>query len=79
VLTLNTVRLTLRAWEEGDADFAFDLYSRWEVQRFIGAVPQVMEGRHLAVERIGVWRNIQYPVHAVWAVQLMATGLLGMR
>jgi RimJ/RimL family protein N-acetyltransferase len=76
VLTLETDRLTLRAWEPEDADFALDLYSRWEVQRFIGTVPQVMEGRHQAVDRIGLWRNMQHPVHAVWAVQLKATGHL---
>jgi RimJ/RimL family protein N-acetyltransferase len=76
VLTLETDRLTLRSWEAEDADFAFDLYSRWEVQRFIGAAPQVMEHRHQAVERIRIWRNIQHPVHAVWAVQIKATGFL---
>ncbi|MBT2532234.1 GNAT family N-acetyltransferase [Arthrobacter sp. ISL-48] len=76
MLTLETDRLTLRPWEPEDADFAFDLYSRWEVQRFIGAVPQVMEGRPQAVERIRIWRNMQHPVHAVWAVQLKATGQL---
>lgn len=76
VQTLETDRLILRAWEPEDADFALDLYSRWEVQRFIGAVPQVMVERSQAVERIGAWRSMDHPVHAVWAVQLKATGQL---
>lgn len=76
VQTLETDRLILRAWEPEDADFALDLYSRWEVQRFIGAVPQVMVERFQAVERIEAWRSMDHPVHAVWAVQLKATGQL---
>lgn len=39
---LHTDRLTLRRWRPGDAPFAFDLYSRWEVQRFLGRSPRVM-------------------------------------
>lgn len=39
---LRTARLTLRPWREQDAGFAFDLYSRWEVQRFLGREPRVM-------------------------------------
>lgn len=73
---LETDRLILRAWEQDDADFAFDLYSRWEVQRFIGNPPQVMTERSQAVERILAWREMDHPVHAVWAVQLRATGQL---
>ena len=35
-----------------------------------------MEDRSQAVERIGIWRNMQHLVHAVWAVELKATGQL---
>lgn len=54
--TLETERLILREWEPEDADFVLDLYSRWEVQRFIGNHPQVMRQRTEAEERIPVWR-----------------------
>lgn len=74
--TLETTRLILRGWEPEDADFAFDLYSRWEVQRFIGNPPQVMTARSQAVERIGTWRDMDHPVHAVWATEVKATGQL---
>ncbi len=76
MLTLETDRLLLRPWEQEDADFAFDLYSRREVQRFIGSPPQVMVQRSQAEERIGIWRAMDQPVHAVWAVQIKATGRL---
>jgi len=76
VLTLETDRLILRPWEQEDADFAFDLYSRWEVQRFIGSPPLVMVQRSQAEERIGIWRAMDHPVHTVWAVQAKATNQL---
>jgi RimJ/RimL family protein N-acetyltransferase len=76
VLTLETDRLILRPWEQDDADFAFDLYSRWEVQRFIGSPPRVMVQRSEAEDRIDTWRTMDHPVHAVWAVQIKATGRL---
>nr|WP_244266481.1 GNAT family N-acetyltransferase [Pseudarthrobacter chlorophenolicus] len=67
---LETKRLILRPWEPEDADFVLDLYSRWKVQRFIGNPPRVMADRAEAEERIRVWRAMDHPVHAVWAVQL---------
>jgi RimJ/RimL family protein N-acetyltransferase len=51
-----------------DADFVFDLYSRWEVQRFIGLVPRVMESRGEAVESIRRRQELDHPVHQIWAV-----------
>jgi len=39
---LHTDRLLLRRWSPDDAPFAFALYSRWEVQRFLGRAPRVM-------------------------------------
>jgi RimJ/RimL family protein N-acetyltransferase len=70
VESLETERLILRPWEPEDADFVLDLYSRWEVQRFIGNHPQVMRERAEAEERIRTWRNMDHPIHAIWAVQL---------
>ncbi|KSU76621.1 Protein N-acetyltransferase, RimJ/RimL family [Pseudarthrobacter enclensis] len=70
VENLETERLILRPWEPKDADFVLDLYSRWEVQRFIGNPPRVMADRAEAEERIRVWRAMDHPVHAVWVVQL---------
>lgn len=67
---LETERLILRQWEPEDASFVLDLYSRWEVQRFIGKRPQVMRDLAEAQERIHNWLHTEHPVHGVWAVQL---------
>ena len=68
VLSFETDRLFLRRWEDGDADFVFDMYSRWDVQRFIGRVPRVMEGKSEAVALIERLRSQEHPVHGFWAV-----------
>ena len=73
VENLETERLILRPWEPEDAGFVLDLYSRWEVQRFIGNPPRVMLDRGEAEDRIRAWRAMDHAVHAVWAVQLKST------
>jgi RimJ/RimL family protein N-acetyltransferase len=82
VKSLETDRLILRRWKPEDAGFVLDLYSRWEVQRFIGNRPQVMRDRPQADERIRGWQQMDNPVHGVWAVQTperlaLPPGLLG--
>lgn len=67
--TFQTERLQLGSWESGDAGFVFDMYSRWEVQRFIGRTPRIMADRSEAVERITSWRELEHPVHGIWAVR----------
>ncbi|MFD1845916.1 GNAT family N-acetyltransferase [Arthrobacter flavus] len=69
VKPLTTDRLLLRMWEPTDADFVYDLYSRWEVQRFIGLVPRVMEDRSEADRLIEKCRSFHHPVQGFWAVQ----------
>ncbi|TLM82715.1 GNAT family N-acetyltransferase [Pseudarthrobacter sp. NamE2] len=70
VKSLETERLILRQWEPEDAGFVLDLYSRWEVQRFIGNSPQVMADVAQAEERIRTWRAMDHPVDGIWAVEL---------
>jgi RimJ/RimL family protein N-acetyltransferase len=76
VKSLETERLVLRQWEPEDAGFVLDLYSRWEVQQFIGNPPQVMTDLQQAQERIRMWRAMDHPVHGAWAVHLKDTGKL---
>jgi RimJ/RimL family protein N-acetyltransferase len=42
-----TARLVVRPWTTSDVDidFLFDMYARWEVQRYLGAAPTVMASR----------------------------------
>jgi RimJ/RimL family protein N-acetyltransferase len=51
VKELTTDRLLLRRFTSDDSDFIFDMYSRWEVQRFIGLTPRLMTERAEAEER----------------------------
>jgi RimJ/RimL family protein N-acetyltransferase len=76
--SLISPRLLLREWEEKDIDFLLDMYSRWEVARFLGAAPRVLSGRDDAVATLTRWRARQNDVHTIWAIQDRATGhLLG--
>ncbi|MGO4535735.1 GNAT family N-acetyltransferase [Leifsonia sp. 2MCAF36] len=65
---LTTDRLVLRAFTPDDADFIFDMYSRMEVQRFIGLVPRVMTQRAEAEERAARYAAFDHPVHGLWAI-----------
>jgi RimJ/RimL family protein N-acetyltransferase len=82
VAVLLTERLRLREWTTADVDFVFDMYSRWDVQRYLGQSPQVMADRSEAVAAVARWRDLPDPVHAMWAVeraedrQLVGTMLL---
>lgn len=69
VVTLESDRLLMRPWRTEDADFMFDMYSRWEVQRFIGAKPAVMVDRLEARTRIERWNQVDDPVLGIWAIQ----------
>jgi RimJ/RimL family protein N-acetyltransferase len=66
----------LREWSHDDVDFVFDMYSRWEVQRFLGNAPAVMQNRDEAVAAVARWRSLQDPVLGLWAVELLESGSL---
>lgn len=65
---LATERLVLRRFDESDVDFVFDLYSRWEVQRFIGRVPRVIADRVEAVERVARNAAFDDDPHGIWLI-----------
>jgi len=73
---LETERFNLRGWGEADTDFVFDLYSRWEVQRYIGRVPRVMEDRSEAVERVARNAAFNHPIYGIWAIEDRESGHL---
>jgi len=72
--TLTSERLRLRGWTLDDADVVLDMYSRWEVQRFIGREPRLMRDRDEAVATITRWNGIDEPEHGIWAVEHAETG-----
>ncbi|HLT85124.1 MAG TPA: GNAT family N-acetyltransferase [Phototrophicaceae bacterium] len=71
---LTTDRLTLRPWTEDDVDFALDLYSRWEVQQYLGTAPQVLTDRAEAVARVERFAALDHPVHGIWLVADRTSG-----
>jgi RimJ/RimL family protein N-acetyltransferase len=76
MLSFSTDRLTLRPWTADDAEFIFDLYSRREVQRFLGRTPRVMRDRSEALARLATWMAFNHRVHGIWAVEEKHTGRL---
>lgn len=69
---LHTARLTLRPYEPADAAFVRDLYSRAEVQRYIGDGTQRVRTPDEARTKIAAWneRYLHEPVQGLWAVVL---------
>jgi RimJ/RimL family protein N-acetyltransferase len=83
MITFATERLVLRPWTEEPADLArvFDIYSRWEVARWLGAQPRTMDDPEQAIETVRRWNNPALwhgdPLRdGIWAVQVRATGLV---
>jgi RimJ/RimL family protein N-acetyltransferase len=67
-------RVLLRRWEATDVGFVFDMYSRWEVQRYLGTTPRVMESVDEATTVIERWRDRADGPFGVWAVTLVGSG-----
>ena len=76
VIELRTARLLLRAWTPEDADFLYDLDSRWEVRQYIGVSPAVMTDRSEALLSIERRRALDHQVHGIWAIELLGEGAL---
>ena len=69
MLSLETPRLLLRPFETDDAGFILDLYSRLEVQRYLGATPKLMQDRSEALALIEAWARVDDGTCGIWAVQ----------
>jgi RimJ/RimL family protein N-acetyltransferase len=73
-IVVRTDRLDVREWSDSPADLAriWDMYSRWEVVRFLGSAPRVMADPAEAAELVGRWQA-QYaewgPTYGAWAIE----------
>jgi RimJ/RimL family protein N-acetyltransferase len=78
VTVFETERLCARLWTAADADRHFDMYSRWEVARWLGSVPTPLESRDQSLDRIARWaaRAEHDRRFGIWAVEVAATGLV---
>jgi RimJ/RimL family protein N-acetyltransferase len=69
---LRTPRLVLRNWEEADLGAYFDLYSRWEVARWLGSHPRrALTDLDQARAGLARWRAMQATVrvpYGLWAI-----------
>lgn len=64
-----TERLEFRAWTDEDASTVLDIYSRPEVFRFLGAVPQPAHDLDDARARIARWVARTEGVAGIWAIE----------
>jgi RimJ/RimL family protein N-acetyltransferase len=74
-----TDRLVVRQWTESDADIArvYDMLSRWEVARWLGAQPRALESEAEALAAVRRWRGRGSAdgLHGIWAVDVRDTGV----
>jgi RimJ/RimL family protein N-acetyltransferase len=80
VAVFTTDRCAMRSWRLDEADRFFDLYRRWEVARWLGAHPTVMQSRDEAEVRILRWAELNHTAATAgelagrWAVQRLDDG-----
>lgn len=74
MIDLRSERVRLRGWTPSDAPFVFDLYSRWDVQRYLGHHPRVMEDVSQAEALIERLRAVDDPTLGYWAVEAADSG-----
>ena len=73
-----TERLVVRPWTRADVDRHFDMYSRWEVARWLGSVPTPLESRDQSLARIDRWASGARgdSRFGLWAVEVAGTGVV---
>lgn len=70
-----TERLDVRLWTPEDRERVHDIYSRWEVARWLGATPRTVDSLDQADALIARWgERSADPRFGVWAVQERSTG-----
>jgi RimJ/RimL family protein N-acetyltransferase len=65
-----TARLVVREYTPEDGAFVLDMYSRWDVMRFLGSAPKVIQDRSEAAAAIERWRSLSAhdPLEGRWAI-----------
>ncbi|MFJ5117636.1 GNAT family N-acetyltransferase [Kitasatospora sp. NPDC088548] len=72
-----TERLTIRLWAQEERERHFDIYSRWEVSRWLGSAPRALENVDEADAVIARYRSFSDdPRYGVWAVERKDTGVV---
>ena len=75
---LETERIRLRLWRTDDVDRFLDLYTIWDVARWLGSTPTLLRSREEAVERIERWmaRSTEEADRGLWAVERKDDGVV---
>jgi RimJ/RimL family protein N-acetyltransferase len=73
-----TERCVVRNWRPSDAERAFDIYSRWEVAKWLGSAPKAMESRDQADRLVERWGQLNRddPKAGRWAVVRKSDGVV---
>jgi RimJ/RimL family protein N-acetyltransferase len=64
---LTTERLVLRPWRGTDAAAAFEIYSQWDVARYLGTTPRAMSDPAEAEAAVARWAALG-PRYGTWAI-----------
>jgi RimJ/RimL family protein N-acetyltransferase len=77
-LVYETDRCVVRNWRQTDAERAFDIYSRWEVAKWLGSTPKAMESREQADRLVERWGQLNRddPKAGRWAVERKSDGVV---
>ena len=77
-MTLDTERLTLRRWQDGEAPRLLDILSRIEVMKWLGdGEPRLMKDLDEAHARIERYRELSAtPPLGFWAIEIKETGVV---
>ena len=73
-----TDRLVVRSWTEAEVERVYDIYSQWEVSRWLGSSPKVLESLAEAGEVLQRWAARATPDgrFGIWAVEVRDTGVV---
>jgi RimJ/RimL family protein N-acetyltransferase len=74
--SFETERLVIRPWSRDESDRHFDIYSRWEVARWLGRTPRPVETLDQSVQVIDRWNGLTTPDgrFGIWAAEVQDTG-----
>ncbi|MFB7615442.1 GNAT family N-acetyltransferase [Kitasatospora sp. NPDC056181] len=76
-IAFTTDRLTARLWEPHDEQRVYDIYSRWEVARWLGAEPRALASPDEAPALIERFRQRSAdPRYGIWALERRDTGVV---
>jgi RimJ/RimL family protein N-acetyltransferase len=70
-----TERLDVRPWAQEDVEVAFDIYRRWEVARWLGPHPKVVESVEAMHSTLDRWTARQSGPYGIWAIVPRETGI----